>query len=394
MSARYLVRFDDICPTMNWKIWGRIEAILLEHGVKPLLAVVPDNQDPNLVVRGPNPDFWDRVLQLQDWGWTIGMHGYRHVYQTRKIDILGLKAWSEFTGLSHEEQEAKIAKGLEIFQREGIKPSMWVAPGHSFDEITVRALQRHDIDVISDGFFLRPVLYHGSVWIPQQLWHFRPFPRGLWTVCYHHNTFQDKDLTQFEADIRRYINQLVSLDQLLSSHDIQNIGLLDKLTAAGWMRLVRIKHMLPAVRDTSRCKVLFLIPTLTGGGSERVMITLLNHMDRSRFQLALGVVDTRRTVFRDEVPADVEFIDLNCTRVRYAVPKILRLVRSVRPKVVLSTLGHLNLALAAAKPLFPKGVRLIGRESTVVSQGLTCYKLSRLWAWGYRRFYPRLDHVV
>jgi glycosyltransferase involved in cell wall biosynthesis len=143
-----------------------------------------------------------------------------------------------------------------------------------------------------------------------------------------------------------------------------------------------------------RIKVLFLIPTLRGGGSERVMVTLLNHLDRSRFQLALGVVDMRGAVFRDDVPADVEIIDLNCSRVRYAIPKILGLVRSMRPRVVFSTLGHLNLALAVVKPLFPRGVRLIGRESIIVSRGLSSYKLPGLWAWGYRRFYPRLDRVV
>ena len=37
MAAEYLVRFDDICPTMPWKIWGQIEAALDQYKVKPLL---------------------------------------------------------------------------------------------------------------------------------------------------------------------------------------------------------------------------------------------------------------------------------------------------------------------------------------------------------------------
>ena len=252
MSAQYIVRFDDICPTMNWKTWGRVETILLEHGVKPLLAVVPDNQDPNLVVDEPITDFWDQVRQWQNWGWAIGLHGYQHVYKTRETGILGLKDWGEFTGLSLVEQEAKICKGLKIFYREGIKPSMWIAPGHSFDAVTVKVLRRHGVDAISDGFFMRSIKYHGCVWIPQQLWGFRRFPCGLWTVCHHHNTFRDKDLAKFEADIRRYASQLVSVDQLLSSNDIQNIGLLDRLFAAGWTQLVKVKKTISAVRGQSR----------------------------------------------------------------------------------------------------------------------------------------------
>ena len=49
-DTKYLLRFDDLCPTMNWKIWSEIEAVLLERRLKPVLAVVPDNQDPGLQV--------------------------------------------------------------------------------------------------------------------------------------------------------------------------------------------------------------------------------------------------------------------------------------------------------------------------------------------------------
>ena len=142
-------------------------------------------------------------------------------------------------------------------------------------------------------------------------------------------------------------------------------------------------------RSRSRTRLLFLIPTLTGGGAERVVVTLLQHLDRTRFELALAVVDTRDAAFRDQVPADVEFIDLGCRRVRQALPKLVRLLWWRRPDVVMSTLGHLNLALAIVRPLLPGGTRYVARETTIVSQGLTEYSRPRLWAWAYRRFYGR-----
>jgi len=143
-----------------------------------------------------------------------------------------------------------------------------------------------------------------------------------------------------------------------------------------------------------RRRVLFLIPTLTGGGAERVVVTLLQHLDRRRFDLALAVVDTRGAAFRDEVPPDVEFIDLGCRRVRHALPKLVRLLRRRRPDVVLSTLGHLNLALSIVRPLLPGSTRYIARETTVVSHGIAEYPRPRLWAWAYRRFYGRFDRVI
>src|SRR5262252_8321176 len=96
----------------------------------------------------------------------------------------------------------------------------------------------------------------------------------------------------------------------------------------------------------ARCRALFLIPTLTGGGAERVIVTIIRHLDRSRFAPILAVVTTRNAAFIDDVPPDVEFIDLRSARVRYVLPRLLKLIWKRRPDVVFSTLGHLNLALA------------------------------------------------
>jgi glycosyltransferase involved in cell wall biosynthesis len=145
---------------------------------------------------------------------------------------------------------------------------------------------------------------------------------------------------------------------------------------------------------STRRRVLFLIPTLTGGGAERVVVTLLQHLDRRRFDLALAVVDTRNAAFRDQVPSDVEFIDLGGRRVRHALPKLIRLLWRRRPDVVLSTLGHLNLALAIVRPLLPAGVRYLARETTVVSMGILEYQRPQFWAWAYRRYYGRFDRVI
>ena len=141
-------------------------------------------------------------------------------------------------------------------------------------------------------------------------------------------------------------------------------------------------------------KILFLIPTLTGGGAERVIVTLLTHLDRSRFKPMLAVVDLRGAAFRADIPADVELVDLQATRVLYALPSIVRLIWQRRPDVVLSTLGHLNLALSIVRPLFPRGIRTIARESCVVSETLASSRFPRLWSFLYRHFYRKHDLVV
>ncbi|MDP5238380.1 glycosyltransferase [Uliginosibacterium sp. 31-16] len=140
--------------------------------------------------------------------------------------------------------------------------------------------------------------------------------------------------------------------------------------------------------------VLFVIPSLHGGGAERVMLTLLQHFDRARIRPVLAVVDMRNAAYRDAVPADVELIDLGCTRVLAALPKIIRLLWARRPDLLFSTLGHLNLALSLVRSLFPCGVRHVARETMVVSEYLREFRRPRLWALLYRHAYRRVDRLV
>jgi len=178
--ASYLVRFDDICPTMKWSVWDRIEAILQEHGVRPMLGVIPDNQDASLRVDPPNPAFWDRVRQWQLWGWTIGLHGYQHLYTSQSAGLVGIKKASEFAGVPLREQRTRLLEGFRILNDEGVRPRVWIAPGHSFDQTTVTILKDIGISCISDGLFVWPRTDRGgSLWIPQQLWRFRALPFGV-----------------------------------------------------------------------------------------------------------------------------------------------------------------------------------------------------------------------
>lgn len=143
-----------------------------------------------------------------------------------------------------------------------------------------------------------------------------------------------------------------------------------------------------------RLRLLVLIPTLNGGGAERVIVTLLRELDRSAFESTLAVVDLSDARYRQDVPADVELVDLGCRRVRSALRPIRDLICRRRPDVVLSTLLHLNLALALFRPLLPDEPRYIARESAIISEALRSSRWPRALRWLYRRVYHRFDVVI
>lgn len=143
-----------------------------------------------------------------------------------------------------------------------------------------------------------------------------------------------------------------------------------------------------------RLNILFLIPSLRGGGAERVMVTLLQHVNRARFKPVLAVVDSTDSVYLADVPEDVQVIHLNSSRVRYAIPRVMRLIWQMKPDVVLSTLGHLNLALAMVRPFLPSRTLFVAREATIVSQNVMAHRPEFVWRWLYRKFYSNHDILV
>jgi peptidoglycan/xylan/chitin deacetylase (PgdA/CDA1 family) len=244
VSAQYLVRFDDICPTMDWSMWGRLEPILVRHGIKPILAVVPDNLDPKLVVGDVRNDFWQCVRDWQAAGWFIALHGYQHTYVTQESGILGINTYSEFAGMSYEAQREKLTKALGIFSSHNVRVDGWVAPAHSFDSVTVKILLELGVDIVSDGFFVKPIKHLGATWIPQQIWQFRKMPFGLWTVCYHHNKFTDQELVKFEQDIEMFTTSITSVDRVLRDCTLKQHSAMDLVLSKVWLAALRLKRSL------------------------------------------------------------------------------------------------------------------------------------------------------
>lgn len=232
-APQYVLRFDDICPTMNWTIWDRVEEILRDNGIRPMLAVVPQNADPKLQVADPNPEFWDRARGWQHLGWDLMLHGFDHIYASPDAGLWGYDARSEFAGVAEPEQRRKITEGLQILAAEELSVSGWIGPNDSFDLTTVDLLTAAGVNVISAGFARRPYLdKRGATWVPCQLWDFRLRRSGVWTVCMHINSWSDADVDTFAANIERYRPLISDLSEVTEQHGARRRSLDDVAYAA------------------------------------------------------------------------------------------------------------------------------------------------------------------
>jgi len=214
---KIILRFDDICPTMNHSVWAELSEFLIDQRLQPILAIVPDNKDPKLMVDIVDSQFWEKISFYQALNWTIALHGNTH----ELVDCAGSNVFftklTEFTNLDYKAQYNKIKDGLDTFNQHGISCDMFVAPAHSFNDLTMLALKETNIKFISDGMSLYPFKNKltNIVQVPQQLWSFRRPLIGIWTICLHHNQWDQGKIDAFKAFVimnRKYMHSVTSIE--------------------------------------------------------------------------------------------------------------------------------------------------------------------------------------
>lgn len=206
MKPEFFVRLDDACPTMHQERWKKVEELLDKYDVRPIVAVIPNNEDPKQLIDNISENvFWEKVKKWEKKGWIIALHGYNHVYVTNEGGLVPKNLKSEYAGLPYQVQREKIRKAISIFREHGINPTVWVAPSHTFDDNTLQALRKEtSINIISDGIALAPYKEKGFVWLPQQFEHLKRFffLGGWWTLCKHPSVMTDKEMIRFEEEIK------------------------------------------------------------------------------------------------------------------------------------------------------------------------------------------------
>ncbi len=238
-KARYLLRFDDLCPTMSRAGWERFHTLIRQYKLKPILAIVPANQDPDLMIDPPDQKFWNEMRELEAIGACIGLHGLTHLNDQRGRSLIPLHRETEFAGAMEPAQQKKIAQGIHLLKEQGLTSRIWVAPRHGFDRNTLRALQSAGLNLLSDGLAERPFLKGGVVWIPQQIWEPVSKQSGLWTICIHANTSTAAQFAELGDFIRTHHEQFTSVEDALVEFTPSPLNIVEAV--ATWVRLTRIR---------------------------------------------------------------------------------------------------------------------------------------------------------
>jgi glycosyltransferase involved in cell wall biosynthesis len=105
-------------------------------------------------------------------------------------------------------------------------------------------------------------------------------------------------------------------------------------------------------------EVVLFLPSLAGGGAERVFVELANQFAAEGVRVDLVLCSATGPYLGEVAPA-VRIVDLGVPRVLRALPRLARHLRREKPASVLSALDHSNVVAVAARTLAARRTRCV-----------------------------------
>lgn len=113
-------------------------------------------------------------------------------------------------------------------------------------------------------------------------------------------------------------------------------------------------------------RIAIFLPSLNGGGAERVMVTLANAFAARGYEVDLVLAAAQGPYLKD-VSAAVRIVDLKAGRVIMALLPLMRYLRRQRPVAMLTAMTHANVVALLARRLARVPTRLVVSERTTIS---------------------------
>jgi len=142
--------------------------------------------------------------------------------------------------------------------------------------------------------------------------------------------------------------------------------------------------------------IVFVIPELNMGGSERVIVNIINNLNREEFSISL-ILFRDDGALVDELKSDIKIYNLNINSVKKGLFSLIQKLYQLKPDIIFGGIGHLNISLAIFMPIlryFLPQTKFIARQSNILTFNNKHEKFPTLHDWLYRRVYKNYNMVI
>ncbi|NHZ84468.1 MAG: glycosyltransferase [Planctomycetia bacterium] len=143
----------------------------------------------------------------------------------------------------------------------------------------------------------------------------------------------------------------------------------------------------------NKINILFVIPSLNGGGAERVFVNIIRTIDNQKFNKQLLLIDDSG-VFVNLIPPDVEISIMKSKKTRFSFFRLLKNINSLNPQIIVSTTNRMNILLLLASIFLKNRTKIVVREPNMPSAQFNNKQLPCYYIWLIKLLYPRADFII
>ena len=138
--------------------------------------------------------------------------------------------------------------------------------------------------------------------------------------------------------------------------------------------------------------IVFILPDLFGGGAQRVVVNLVIGLTHMGIPVEIIVFNKVGELVSD-IPESIIVHNLSTNSLRKSIFPLISKLRLLKPRIVFSTFGYINVGLLLCRFFIPKSIKIWIREANLPSISLPNNSYTFLISNGYRLLYPFADKL-
>lgn len=133
-------------------------------------------------------------------------------------------------------------------------------------------------------------------------------------------------------------------------------------------------------------KLCIIIPSLGGGGAERVAFHLLNNLSLSEFELSVVIIYKNRGDYLEDLRKEVKKIFLEKDKIRYSIFSLYKILKLEKPDIVINFSFSLMMTVGFFLVPFFKNIYFINRQTNILSMHKFSFLKKLLLKIAYKNF--------
>ncbi|MEO0536517.1 MAG: glycosyltransferase [Cyanobacteria bacterium P01_A01_bin.123] len=142
-------------------------------------------------------------------------------------------------------------------------------------------------------------------------------------------------------------------------------------------------------------RVAIFLPSLRGGGAEKVMLKLASEFISLGLSVDL-ILAQKEGSYLSDLPDKIRVVSLNSSRVLFTLSKLVKYLKSEKPYTLIAALNHVNVVAILAKLLSGASTHIIVTvHNSLSATSSNAIRLNaRVLPWIIHFLYPFADHIV